>query len=82
MTGWARPSALEEGGHGIRVTAICPGEVDTPILEGRPKPPARSIARKILQPADIAAAVLFVACLPTRAHVPELVIKPTWQEFA
>ena len=37
---------------------------------------------KILQPADVAEAVLMVACLPPRAHVHELVIKPTWQEFA
>jgi hypothetical protein len=26
--------------------------------------------------------VLMVACLPPRAHVHELVIKPTWQEYA
>ncbi len=30
--------ALEEGGNGIRVTNICPGEVDTPLLDGRPAP--------------------------------------------
>ena len=30
----------------------------------------------------VAAAVLMVACLPPRAHVPELVIKPTSQDYA
>src|SRR6185295_3027769 len=30
--------ALEEGKNGIRVTTVYPGEVDTPILEDRPKP--------------------------------------------
>ncbi len=33
-------------------------------------------ALKSLQPEDVAAAVLFVASLPPRAHVPELYIKP------
>ena len=31
---------------------------------------------------DVADAALMVACLPPRAHVHELVIKPTWQEYA
>ena len=73
--------ALEEGKNGIRVTNICPGEVNTPILDGRPKPPSAEQRQKILQPDDIAAAVLMVACLPPRAHVHELVIKPTCHEF-
>ncbi|HLU46894.1 MAG TPA: oxidoreductase, partial [Planctomycetota bacterium] len=34
------------------------------------------------QPEDVAAAVLFVCSLPERAHVPELVIKPTIQAYA
>jgi len=74
--------ALEEGKNGIRVTSICPGEVDTPLLEGRPKPVSAEHRAKILQPDDIAAAVLMVACLPPRAHVSELIIKPAWQEYA
>jgi NAD(P)-dependent dehydrogenase (short-subunit alcohol dehydrogenase family) len=82
LTALSTAVALEEGPHGIRVTSICPGEVDTPILEGRPTPPSAEHRAKILQPSDIADAVLMVACLPPRAHVSELVIKPTWQEFA
>ena len=31
---------------------------------------------------DVAAAVMFVARLPPRAHVPELIIKPTFQAFS
>jgi NAD(P)-dependent dehydrogenase (short-subunit alcohol dehydrogenase family) len=75
-------AALEEGRNGIRVTSICPGEVDTPILEERPVKVSAEHRSKILRPEDIAAAVLMVACLPPRAHVPELIIKPTWQDFA
>lgn len=74
--------ALEEGRNGIRVTNICPGEVDTPLLEGRPTPVSAEHRSKILHSEDVAAAVLMVACLPARAHVHELVIKPTWQDFA
>jgi NAD(P)-dependent dehydrogenase (short-subunit alcohol dehydrogenase family) len=73
---------LEYGPYGVRTTNVYPGEVDTPILEHRPKPVSDEHRARILRPEDVAAAVLMVACLPPRAHVPELVIKPTWQEFA
>jgi NAD(P)-dependent dehydrogenase (short-subunit alcohol dehydrogenase family) len=66
---------------GIRVTSIFPGEVDTPILENRPTPVTAEHKQRILQPEDVAAAVLFVATLPARAAVPELVIKPVSQMF-
>ena len=75
-------AALEEGKHGIRVTSICPGEVDTPILEARPQPISVEHRSRILRPEDVAETVLMVACLPPRAHVPELIIKPTWQDYA
>ncbi len=74
--------ALEEGKHGIRVTNILPGEVDTPILEGRPVVPDAAHRAKMLKPEDVAQAVLMVAQLPPRAHVAELIIKPTLQEYA
>jgi NADP-dependent 3-hydroxy acid dehydrogenase YdfG len=67
----------EEKDSGVRVTNIYPGEVDTPILEARPKPVTPEQRQVILQPEDVAAAVRFVAGLPPRANVPELVIKPT-----
>ena len=31
---------MEEGKNGIRCTNICPGEIDTPILDRRPQPPS------------------------------------------
>lgn len=74
-------AANEEAANGIRVTTICPGEVDTPILEHRPTPVTAEHRARILQPEDVAAAALMVALLPTRAHVAELVIKPTTQEY-
>lgn len=74
-------AGLEEGKNGIRVTTICPGEVNTPILDRRPKPLSAEHRASILQPEDVAAAVLMVAMLPPRAHVVEMVIKPTWQDY-
>jgi NAD(P)-dependent dehydrogenase (short-subunit alcohol dehydrogenase family) len=81
MTALATVTALEEGKNGIRVTSICPGEVDTPLLDGRPTPVSAEHRAKILHAQDVADAALMVACLPDRAHVHELVIKPTWQEY-
>ena len=72
----------EEREYGIRACAICPGEVETPILELRPEPVSPEHRARMLQPEDVVAAVLFVAGLPPRVCVPELVIKPTWQIFS
>ena len=74
--------ALEEGVNGIRVTNVFPGEVDTPILESRPVKVSDEHRARILQPEDVAAAVLMIACLPPRAHIAELIIKPTTQDFS
>jgi NADP-dependent 3-hydroxy acid dehydrogenase YdfG len=73
--------AAEEPDSGIRVSTIYPGEVDTPILEVRPQPVTEQQRQRILRGEDVAAAVLFVATLPPRVSVPELVIKPTAQVY-
>jgi NADP-dependent 3-hydroxy acid dehydrogenase YdfG len=73
--------AAEEKDSGIRVSNIYPGEVDTPILLERPQPVSDEQRQRILQPEDVATAVLFVASLPPRVSVPELVIKPTTQMY-
>jgi NADP-dependent 3-hydroxy acid dehydrogenase YdfG len=82
VTALSTAVSLEDGKHGIRVTSICPGEVETPILEGRPVAPTAAQRALMLQPADVAAAALMIALLPPRAHVPELIIKPTAQDYA
>lgn len=66
---------------GVRACNIYPGEIDTPILDQRPVPPTAEQRAILLQPEDLAAAVLFVAKLPPRASVPELIIKPTVHTF-
>lgn len=67
---------LEECGNGIKVTNIYPGETNTPIVDKRPSPPPPEKRAQMLQPEDIAACVVTIARLPSRAVVPELVITP------
>jgi NADP-dependent 3-hydroxy acid dehydrogenase YdfG len=66
-----------DAGGAVRVTAILPGVVDTPILENRPEPPSAELRARMLHAGDVAAACVFVAGLPPRAYVPELTILPT-----
>ena len=71
----------EEKDSGVRVSNIYPGEIDTPILAARPKPITEEHRSTILKPEDVAEAILFVASLPPRVSIPELVIKPTVQMY-
>ncbi|MBX3568342.1 MAG: SDR family oxidoreductase [Rhizobiaceae bacterium] len=67
----------EEGINGIRSICISPGEVETPILNTRPQPPTAAERLLMLQPEDIAEAVLFAIGLPARACMTEIVLLPT-----
>lgn len=81
MAGLGLVLAAEEKDSGVRVSNIYPGEIDTPILDHRPKALTEEHRAVILKPEDVAEAVLFVAVLPPRVSVPELVIKPTAQLY-
>ena len=70
---------LEQAKNGIRSCAIHPGEINTPILDQRPVKVTDEQKAKMLQPEDIAAAVLYVATQPLRVVIPELTIKPLGQ---
>jgi NADP-dependent 3-hydroxy acid dehydrogenase YdfG len=72
---------MEECGNGIRASSVLPGEVATPILEKRPVPPTPEVRAKMLQAEDLGKAILFLASLPPRACVNELIISPTWNRF-
>ena len=72
---------MEECMHGIRATSILPGEVATPILEKRPVPPSQEERARMAQAEDLGKAILFVATMPARTCVNELVIAPTWNRF-
>jgi NADP-dependent 3-hydroxy acid dehydrogenase YdfG len=72
---------MEEGDKGIRATSILPGEVATPILEKRPVPPTPEVRAKMLQAEDLGRTIAFVASLPARACINEVIISPTHNRF-
>ncbi len=76
VVGLARAAALEEHHHGVRVTAVLPGMVDTPLLGRRPQPPDAAHRAAALQPEDVASVCLFVLSLPAHAYIPEITVLP------
>ena len=72
---------IEECMNGIRACTILPGEVATPIMRKRPVPPSAEEMARMAQPEDFGKAILFVATMPARTTVNELVIAPTWNRF-
>jgi NADP-dependent 3-hydroxy acid dehydrogenase YdfG len=62
---------------GIRATTILPAEVDTPILDKRPVPPDADARATMMQPEDVARAILLCATLPPRTVIEEIVMSPT-----
>ena len=72
---------MEECVNGIRATSILPGAVATPILRKRPVPPSKEEQDRMTQSEDLGAAILFVASMPARTCVNELIIAPTWNRF-
>lgn len=81
LTALGTTVGLEERENGIHVTNIYPGEAVTPMLDQRPVPVPPEKKAQMLQPEDVAAAVVMVAKLPPRALVPELVITPLYQGY-
>lgn len=78
--------AREERGRGIRSTVIFSGEVNTSLLDVRAERlgAAADEGRResILQSQEIADVVRLLVKLPPRAHIPQLVIKPTIDDFS
>jgi NADP-dependent 3-hydroxy acid dehydrogenase YdfG len=77
ITGLTQSINAEERPHGLRACCIFPGDIDTPLLDKRPTPPAAEARARMMQPADIAACVWFAATLPARATVEEILIRPS-----
>ncbi len=72
---------MEECANGIRATSILPGEVATPIMLKRPVPPSAEELARMSQPEDLGRTILFLATLPARTTVNEIIIGPTWNRF-
>lgn len=72
---------MEEGVNGIRASSVLPGEVATPILNKRPVPPSQEQRDRMVQAEDMGQAILFLAQMPGRACINELIISPTFNRF-
>jgi NAD(P)-dependent dehydrogenase (short-subunit alcohol dehydrogenase family) len=72
LRGLTQQINAEERGHGVRACSICPRDVNTPLLDKRPQPPAPDERARMLQPEDLAACVWLVATLPTRVVLDEI----------
>ena len=72
---------LEERNNGIRATALCPGEVATPILDQRPIPVSPEDQARILQSDDLGEVIRFIAQQPPHVTLNETLINPTWNRF-
>lgn len=77
LLAFGRGLSRDEHGHGVRVTSVLPGLVDTPLVDRRPSPPPQRIRDWCLKPEDVAATVLTAVSLPPRAHVPEITMVST-----
>lgn len=62
----------ECGEAGIRCTEICPGEVETEILDKRVCPPTAEQRAKMAQPEDLGKVAVMIATLPARVFIPKI----------
>ena len=69
---------MDECVNGLRACCLMPGEVATPILKLRPVVPSEEEQAKMLQPEDLGRTIAFVASLPSRVCMNEILISPTW----
>jgi NAD(P)-dependent dehydrogenase (short-subunit alcohol dehydrogenase family) len=76
ILGFSRCLMLEERKNGINTLAICPGSVDTD-FPGERRAPDDPKRKTMLQPEDVAEAVLGALRQPDRAMVSEIDIRPS-----
>jgi NADP-dependent 3-hydroxy acid dehydrogenase YdfG len=69
---------MDECVNGLRACCLSPGEVATPILKLRPVVPSEAEQAKMLQPEDLGRTIAFVASMPPRVCMNEILISPTW----
>lgn len=66
----------QDGPNGISACLLCPGDIDTPLIDNRPVVPTAEQREKMLTAGDVARAVAFVFDMPRHLSINELVISP------
>jgi NADP-dependent 3-hydroxy acid dehydrogenase YdfG len=83
LTGMTEGMRQEVGKHGIRVCIVEPGATTTEVADSITDPNVRKAMQQhvskegAMKPEDVAAAIVFVVSLPSRANISELLIRPT-----
>jgi NADP-dependent 3-hydroxy acid dehydrogenase YdfG len=77
MLGLAHAVRMEEKENNIRTCVVCPGLIDSELLEKRPVKTDPALVARALQPEDVAEAILDVARMHPRVTIAELEIVPT-----
>jgi 3-oxoacyl-[acyl-carrier protein] reductase len=81
VMGLSRALFLEVRKHNIRVTAICPGSVDTDFFNKESHTSSSLKRKSMLTSKDIAESCLYAAVLPVNAAVSEIEIRPTNPQY-
>src|SRR6201988_3993704 len=68
---------MDECVNGLRACCLSPGEVATPILKLRPVVPSEEEQARMLQSEDLGRAIAFIASMPPRVCINEVLISPT-----
>jgi NAD(P)-dependent dehydrogenase (short-subunit alcohol dehydrogenase family) len=77
LLGLTQALAAEERSHGIKVMAICPGSVDTPLWDTlAPEVAANFDRRSMLDAKTVAKMIMTMLSLPTNATIQDLVLMP------
>ena len=79
IIGLAHAVRTEEQQNGIRVSVICPGLVNTELVQKRPEKLDAEVLAKALQPEDVAEMILNISKMPRRAVASEVHLLPTFQ---
>ena len=74
LRGWTEALALELAEEGIRVTAVMPGYVDTPLVRGSAE------SERMVRPDELAEQVLALTKVPDSIHLDELTVWP-WRMY-
>ena len=78
LVGFAHAIRVEERENGIRTSVVCPGLVNTEILEKRPVKPTEETLAKALLADDVAELIVGIVKLHPRVDIPEVQIVPTY----
>lgn len=77
MLGMSLSLTQEGWKFGIRACCLCPDDVNTPIMARRKVKYPPEVLEQFIQPEDLAETMRFVALMPRRTSIPEMIIYPT-----